>query len=134
GIAERDSHASLARSSRLNKQRLPLLLVEPLNDFLDGFELIEPIDDFTARGDFRPWLTLSDLEPPILQAVLRVEAINFAGRFISGLVPEPHVVPVRVVDERSDAELLLQPIGVKLGLSSAGLCIDRRLLGLDDGQ
>ena len=79
---------------------------------LDGLVLVEPVDDprlgaTLARG---AWSVRWKRRVP--QAVLRVEAVDLARRLGGGLVPEPEVIAVGVVDEGPDAVLPLQAVGV----------------------
>src|SRR5437764_764315 len=63
-----------------------------------------------------------------------MKPVHFSRRFLGGIVPEPDVVAVGVVDERPDSVLLLQTIGVDFCLRATRLGINGRLLGFDYGK
>ena len=69
-------------------------------------------------GEREPRLTALDQQ---LQLVAGVEALHLAGRVAGGVVPDPVLVAVGVEDHRPAAELLLQAVGVELGLLLADL-------------
>jgi hypothetical protein len=68
-----------------------------------------------------------------LQLVLGVEALHGARR-IAGVVPQPVLVAVGVVDDRPAAEARRQAVGVEARLLLADAGVAPRALGLDDGQ
>ena len=69
-----------------------------------------------------------------LQAVFGVEAVELPGRPVAGVVPDPNVEAVGVEDHRPLPVLLLQAIGVALGLGAPHFRIGGCFLGLDDRQ
>ena len=82
-----------------------------------------------ARGS-----ALGELEAKVLETFFRVEAVDLARRLGGGLVPEPEVIAVGVVDEGPDAVLPLQAVGVTTRLGTTDFRVCCRLLGLDHGQ
>ncbi len=63
-------------------------------------------------------LPVGPLEVEVLEAVLRVEAVELAGRLVLGVVPDPEVVAVGVEDHGTLAVRLLEAVGVALAPGS----------------
>ena len=126
-VAERDGDTGLAGAGGLDDQGLAVLGGEPLDDPLDGLDLVHAAGDagvgrrsWSAAPGWRRW------KMQVLEAVLGVEAVELAGRLALGVVPDPDVVAVGVEDDRALAVVLLQAVGVALGLGAARLGVDRR--------
>src|SRR5262249_10345878 len=67
------------------------------------------------------------------QLVLLEEALDRPRR-VTRVVPNPVVVAIGVEDDRPLPVLLLQAVGVELGLLLAGARVLARALGLDQGE
>ena len=139
GFTECDGDPRLAGARRLDDEGLTAAVGEPLDDFLDGADLVEPVNDSRIGAEIFHAETVLRLKDQVLQAVLRVEPEDAANGIVRPavvlpLVPEIDLVPVCAEDNRSLAELAPQALGVQLGLRSAFLGVLRRPLGLDDGE
>ena len=139
GLAQSDGHTGLAGARRLDDQGLAASVGEPLEHFLDGPDLVEPIDDLGVGAEFLDAQPVLRLEDQVFQAVLRIEAVDapdgvILARVVLPLVPEVDLVAVGAEDHRALAELLSQALRVELGLRSPGLRIFGRPLGLDDTE
>ena len=133
-IDERDGGAGLARASCHHQEGLALLAVERITHGLDRPHLVRPTSDVGVRLRRRQGeLGLATLDQQ-LQLVAGVEALGLTRRVAAGVVPDPVLVAVGVEDHRPPAELLLQAVGVELGLLLADLGRLGGALGLDHRQ
>ncbi len=133
-IAERDDGACFAGPGRHHHQRLAIMVpLEDLADPANGADLIRALDDRSI--DLRVRQLLAARAPLDHQFQLRffVEALHLARR-VAGIVPHPVLIAVRVKDHGPPAELLLQTIGVQLGLLLAEMRAFMGALGLDQSE
>src|SRR4051812_7671362 len=79
-VTQRNGDARLSRARRLDKQRAAELVLETLADTLDGLELVHAICNGQVRRDRDERLLVSSLVQQVLEAVLRVEAVDLARR------------------------------------------------------
>ena len=113
-LAERDTHARLARSGGQHEQTTAMLPVEPFHQTLDGGFLIGAVGDFIVyrqvgnRGA-TPFLN------QIFQVVVTVEGDDGSRRIVESVY---HLcsVSVGVINYRAHAILLLQAICILDGL------------------
>ena len=133
-FAERNGDARLARARGLNEQRAAELLLEALAHALDGLELVHALGDAEVRGDGGERLFVLPLVEQVLEAVLRVEAVDLARRVPLRVVPDVDVDAVRVEDDGALAGLLLEARGVDARLLGADARVLGGLLRLDDSE
>ena len=112
-----------------------MLVREPLPDSLDRLDLVEAVNDVLPdlKGIQRPSLHPLKIHE-VLQAVLRVEAVELSRRKSLCIVPHPGFEPVRIENCGPMPMHLFQTVRVQLGLMPAALRIDGCFLGLNDGQ
>ena len=110
-----------------------MVALEGLGDAADGTGLVVALDDLrTNRGrrERAPRLPTLDQQ---LQLRLLAETLHLPRRVV-GVVPDPVLVAVRVIDDRPLPKLALQAIGVELGLLLADAGVAPRALGLDEPE
>jgi hypothetical protein len=124
----------LPAAGRHHQQRLALLVaLERLGDPADGALLVEPLDDVAVDVFGRQRLARLAALDHQRQLVLLEEALDRPRR-MPPVVPDPVVVAVRVEDDRPLPVLLLQAVGIELGLLLAGARVLAGALGLDQGE
>src|SRR5205814_3807977 len=107
--------------------------LERLADAADGAGLVVALDDGAVDlglAEGAPAVAPLDEE---VELVLGIEAADGA-RGVSRVVPQPVLVAVGAEDDGPPAELLLEAIGVELGLLLSDARLAPGALGLDDGE
>ena len=131
-IHKGDGHPRLARSCRHDQEGLAMLLVIMLADRLDGHLLVMAVGDAILDGKVGDILP-SPLLDKALEVLRRMETKELPGR-IAQAVDDPGLETVGVIDDRTDAILILQAVGIEFGLMLPLAGRNRRLLRLDDCQ
>lgn len=133
-VAQRDGHARLARPRGLYEEGLAALVREPLRDALDRLELVDAVGDGEVRLDARERLLVRALVDQVLEAVLRVDAVDLAGRVALRVVPHLDVDAVGGEDHGPLPGGLLQAGRVHAGLLAANARVLGGALHLEDGE
>ena len=133
-VAQRDGDARLARAGGLHHEGFAKVVLEALGDALDRFELVHAVGDGEVRLDVGKRLLSSALVDQVLEAVLRVEAIDLAVRVALRVVPQEDVDAIGEEHDGAHAGRLLERVGVLARLLASCARVLRGLLRLDDPE
>jgi len=118
-VGERDHRACLAGAGGHHEQRFAIVVaLERFADAAYRSHLVMALDDRAVDLRIGEALAGGATLDQELELGLLVEALGLPRR-VERVVPDPVVVAVRVEDHRTAAVLLLEAVGVQLGLTLA---------------